>query len=137
MHTFRTQRRVEFVDTDMEGIVHFSRFLIYMETAEHEFLEALGTSVATTIDGVRVGWPRVSVSCEYKRPARFRDDLDIVVTVERKGNRSMTYGFRFEKDGELIALGRSTCACCSLDGGGLKAIRIPKFLADQIEEVPR
>ena len=41
MHTFRTRRRVEFVDTDMGGIVHFSRFFVFMETAEHEFLEAL------------------------------------------------------------------------------------------------
>ena len=31
---FVTTRRVEFVDTDMAGIVHFSNFFRYMETAE-------------------------------------------------------------------------------------------------------
>ena len=54
MHEFRTKRRVEFADTDMGGIVHFSRFVIFMETAEHEFLNALGTSVTLEHDGVRI-----------------------------------------------------------------------------------
>ena len=44
---FQTRRKIEFSDTDMAGIVHFSRFFIFMETAEHEFLRSLGTSVDT------------------------------------------------------------------------------------------
>jgi len=39
-HTVR--RRIEWADTDMAGIVHFARFLVFMETAEHRFREALG-----------------------------------------------------------------------------------------------
>jgi len=31
---WRTSRRVEFGDTDMAGIVHFSRFFLWMEAAE-------------------------------------------------------------------------------------------------------
>ena len=69
MHEFRTRRKIEFADTDMEGIVHFSRFMIFMETAEHEFLEAIGTRVALKVGDQRYGWPRVSASCEYSAPA--------------------------------------------------------------------
>ncbi len=60
MHEFRTSRRMEFVDTDMGGIVHFSRFFVFMETAEHQFLDAVGTSVVLEIDGDQIGWPRVA-----------------------------------------------------------------------------
>ena len=35
---FRVTRRVEFHETDMAGIVHFSNFFRYMEFAEVEFL---------------------------------------------------------------------------------------------------
>ena len=35
---FVMRRRVEFIDTDMAGIVHFATYFRYMETAEHEFL---------------------------------------------------------------------------------------------------
>ena len=34
---FMMQRRVELADTDMAGIVHFSAYFRYAETAEHEF----------------------------------------------------------------------------------------------------
>jgi acyl-CoA thioester hydrolase len=42
---FHWRRRVEFAETDMAGIAHFSSFIIYMEQAEHALLRSLGTSV--------------------------------------------------------------------------------------------
>jgi YbgC/YbaW family acyl-CoA thioester hydrolase len=136
MHTFHTQRRVEFADTDMEGIVHFARFLVYMETAEHQFLEAAGTSVVSEQDGRRIGWPRVAVACQYERPARFGDTLEIEVRVARKGRRSMTYGFSFRRDGELLARGQTTAVCCELADGALRSIEIPPAIADKLEQAP-
>jgi len=43
MHEYRTRRRIEFSDTDAGGLVHFARFFVFMEIAEHELLRALGT----------------------------------------------------------------------------------------------
>jgi YbgC/YbaW family acyl-CoA thioester hydrolase len=137
MYEFRTSRKIEFADTDMGGIVHFSRFVVFMETAEHEFLNALGTSVAMDHDGVHVGWPRVKVSCEYKRPARFGDVLDIHVRVLRKGRRSLTYGFVFRCRDEEIAFGEMTAVCCILEPGKkVRAIPIPSAIDEKIEEAP-
>ena len=48
---FHTSRFVEFADTDMAGIMHFSAFFRYMEAAEHELLRSLGFSVYSEIDG--------------------------------------------------------------------------------------
>ena len=58
------RRRVEFVDTDMGGIVHFSRFYVFMEQTEHEFLRHLGANPGSYRDreGRSVGWPRVAAS---------------------------------------------------------------------------
>ena len=42
---FKAIRRVEFSETDMAGIVHYSNFFRYMETAEHGFFRSLGYSV--------------------------------------------------------------------------------------------
>ena len=42
---FKVVRRVEFSETDMAGIVHYSNFFRYMETAEHGFFRRLGYSV--------------------------------------------------------------------------------------------
>ena len=137
MHEFRTRRKIEFVDTDMGGIVHFSRFFIFMETAEHEFLNALGTSVSLELDGRRIGWPRVSASCDFHSPARFGDVLEIHVKVLRKGSKSMTYGIDMSVDGRRVAEGKVTSVCCELQPGeDVRAIPIPSFIADRIEEAP-
>ena len=135
MHEFHTRRRIEFADTDMAGIVHFSRFFVFMETAEHQFLKSLGTTVHFEHDGRKIGWPRLEAQCRYLSPARYGDELDIHVRVARKGNRAMTYDFTFRIGDRLVAEGRISSICCILDDpGGLRPIPIPRFLAEQIGE---
>lgn len=136
MHEQRIRRKVEYVDTDMSGIVHFSRFLVFMENAEHAFLNAVGPGVQwRDAEGREIGWPRVAVSCDYHAPARFGDVLEIRVRVVRKGTRSLTWGFDISRDGANLAKGKMTCACCVLnDPTGIKAIPIPEEIAAQIEE---
>ncbi len=137
MREFVTRRRIEFVDTDMGGIVHFSRFFVFMETAEHLWFEALGTSVAIDEGRRRIGWPRVSAACEYLSPARFGDTLQIKVTLQRKGRTSMTWDIRFYRDEELLARGRVTSVCCVLDPPRRpEPIPIPSQIADQFEPTP-
>ena len=137
MHDHHTRRRIEFADTDAGGIVHFSRFFVFMETAEHELLAAVGTSVHTRIDGRLVGWPRLAASCEYLSPARYGEELAIHVEVERKGTKSMSYRFTFRRGDTLIARGRTAAVCCILDDpAGLKSIPIPAAVAAQLEEAP-
>ncbi len=136
-HEFHTTRRIEFADTDMAGIVHFARFFVFMETAEHEFLRSLGISVAAKLDNMQLGWPRLAASCEYLSPAKFEEVLDIRVSVARKGNKSMTYQFEFRRGEVVIARGQMSSACCIVSAEGkLKAIPIPDFLAKQIQEAP-
>src|SRR5271165_2650167 len=103
---FRTTRRVEFVDTDMAGIVHFSNFFRWMESAEVEFLRSRGLSVKLSWEGQVLGFPRVSAACDYLRPARFQDLLEIAVRVEKVGKKSVTYAFEFFLEEVVIARGR-------------------------------
>lgn len=132
---FRTRRRVEFADTDLAGLVHFARFFVFMETAEHELLRSLGGEVHRHWQGHEIGWPRVAASCRYLRAARFAEVLDIVVRVARKGNTSMTYAFRFERDGELVATGELTAVCCRIGlPDGPRPVAIPPDIADRLVE---
>ena len=135
MHEIRFRRRVEFVDTDMSGIMHFSRYLVFMENAEHAFLEALGTRVQWREGEREMTFPRVAVSCEYLSATRFGDELEVHLKVLRKGTKSLTYGFEITREGAAVARGRSTCACCELDGPeGLRSVPIPQWIAERIEE---
>lgn len=131
---FEITRRVEFGDTDMAGIMHFSNFFRFMEVAETAFLRARGLSVSWQEGGVKYGFPRVSVGCDYQRPARFEDELTIAVSVEKFGRKSIAYRFDFSLAGEPIAVGRMTSVFCrSVPAGGFESLDIPADLRAKIE----
>lgn len=131
---FRTIRRVEFAETDMAGIVHFSNFFRYMESAEVEFLRSLGLSVSMRKDGQRFGFPRVSASCDYLRPAMFQDVIEVMVKVQQVGRKSVTYRFEFRKGGEMIAHGQISAVCCRVVGEHeLESIEIPADIRAKLE----
>jgi 4-hydroxybenzoyl-CoA thioesterase/acyl-CoA thioester hydrolase len=132
---FRTQRRVEFSDTDMAGIIHFSAFFRFMEAAEHEFLRSRGLSVVLEWEGERIGFPRVSATCDFIAPVRFEDVLDVTVRIDRMGTKSITYAIEFFHQGTLAARGSITCVCCLVPGksGGLTSIPIPAGLRARLD----
>ena len=132
---FRTTRRIEFEDTDAARIAHFSRFYVFMEQAEHAFLRSLNLSVEMELEGRRLGWPRLSASCEFLEPLRFEEEVDIHLTVKRKGAKSITYAVEFSRGGQPVARGEITSVCCLCgEDGSLKAISIPKAFASRIRE---
>lgn len=131
--SFRTTRRVEFCDTDAAGIVHFARFFIYMETAEHEMLRSVGLSVMQPEGDHHLSWPRVSVSCDFQRPAKFDDVLTIEVAVASIGEKSISYSFRFLRGDQLLATGKTTAVCCRIvHGQPPKSLVIPDNIRQKL-----
>jgi len=140
-YEFQITRRVEFSETDLAGIMHFSNFFRFMESAEHAFFRSLGFSVAHSGDGLEVCLPRVHAECDYAVPLRFEDEVLVRLLVERKGRRSLTYQFRFCRlNGsrpEEVARGRLTVACVERQANGtMKAVPLPKAIADKIQQAP-
>lgn len=135
MTPFTTTRRVEFGDTDMAGIMHFSNFFRFMEVAETDFLRARGLSVSWVENGVKWGFPRVSAACDYKTPARFGDVLTVAVALEQVGTKSVRYRYDFSNQrGDAVAVGRITAVLCRATGqGGMASVEIPADLRAKLE----
>jgi YbgC/YbaW family acyl-CoA thioester hydrolase len=137
---FKVSRQVEFSDTDAAGIMHFSNYFRFMETAEHAFFRSLGTSIQR--EGADVGWPRVFAECHYKYPLRFEDVVEIALFVREKRTKSIVYSFVFRKLNDSppreVARGTLAVACVkrSTPSGKLISVPIPKALSDKIEVAP-
>lgn len=118
---------MQFSDTDMAGIVHFANFFKWMEEAEHEYFRSLGLSIMEQQeDGSYIGWPRVSASCNFRKPLRYEDVVEIDVTVERIGVKAVTYQMTVRRGDEEVAAGRMKVACClCYPDGSLESIEIP------------
>jgi acyl-CoA thioester hydrolase len=131
---FRCTRQVEFNDTDMAGIAHFTAFFRWMEEAETAFLRSLGLTVLGEWQGEKVSLPRVSVSCDFAKPVRFGDELSIAVTVEKIGRTSLSYAFDFFQGGNQVARGHITAVFCqTVPGQGLTAREIPPAMRKLLE----
>lgn len=140
-YEFKAVRRVEFSDTDMAGIMHFSNFFRFMETAEHGFFRSLGFSIVTDQTEPPVGWPRVHAKCDYKAPLRFEDEVEIHLLVSEKKSKALTYIFNFYKlnanPPENVAQGSVTVVCVRRNNdGAMRACAIPAVIADKIEAAP-
>jgi YbgC/YbaW family acyl-CoA thioester hydrolase len=140
-YEFQITRCVEFSETDLAGIMHFSNFFRFMESAEHAFFRSLGYSVARSRNGLEVCLPRVHAECDYAAPLRFEDEVLVRLLVERKGRRSLTYQFLFTRlNGSRpreVARGRLTVACVKRQAdGAFKAVPLPKIIADELQQAP-
>jgi YbgC/YbaW family acyl-CoA thioester hydrolase len=135
---YRTTRRVEFADTDMAGMVHFAEFFRWMEAAEQGFLRSRGLSVAMVWEGQAIGFPRVSASCDYLRPVRFEDVMDVLVEAPEVGRKSVAYTIEFQHKGQAVARGKLTAVCCrvQLHPHALESIVIPDGVRALLVQAP-
>ncbi|MCU0779304.1 MAG: acyl-CoA thioesterase [Akkermansiaceae bacterium] len=81
---------VAFGDTDASGWMHFPNIFRYFEEAEHAFLKSRGI---LGFDRARGGWPRVKVTCDYKRPLVTGDRIEVLLEIARLGASSVTWNF--------------------------------------------
>ena len=113
---FRYQRRVQFHETDLAGIAHFSWYFKYMEEAEHALWRSLGLSIAPPKP--EFGFPRVNATCDFKASLRFEDEFDVHIVVENIGRRSIRYGCTLRRGSNVVATGSMTSACVTRDKDG-------------------
>jgi acyl-CoA thioester hydrolase len=126
--SFKTAFRVTWVDTDAAKVVHYSNYFRFFERAEEEFYASLGFAFA---DSVSKGlwFPRVEAFCQYRKPARFNDVLEVEVSVEELKEKSVKYGFKVanKNTGDLLADGYVVAVAADQQTG--RATAIPEEIA--------
>lgn len=125
---FEWSRPIEFYETDLAGIAHFSNFYRWMESAEHAFLRDRGIPLHQK----SVGWPRVSAGADFKKPIRFGDVVRVRVAVEEVRTRSVRFRFEFRvnESDDLHAVGTMTSVCVDLNT--MRAVEIPEEVRESL-----
>ena len=74
------------------------------------------------------------MSADYKAAVRFGDTLDVFIAVAELGKSSITYRFRFENSGSLVATGTVVVVRC-LMRHGMKPlpINIPASISERMK----
>lgn len=131
-NAFKISFRVSWADTDAAQVVHFSNYFRFFEKAEEEFYRHLGF---TFNDFMCKGFwlPRVEACCQYRKPAKFNDLLEVELTIEELKEKSVKYGFRiFDKDSTvLLATGYVVVVAADKQTG--KSTQIPKEILEKLK----
>ncbi len=130
--SFKTSLRVPWSDTDAAQVVHFSKFFVYFERAEEEFYRHLGFNF-TALRNRGFWLPRVEAFCEYRKPARFDEMLEIELKVQELKQKSIRLGFSImrKETEELLAEGHLVVVAADTSTG--KATQIPEEIIDKLK----
>jgi acyl-CoA thioester hydrolase len=129
---YRYSRRVQFHETDLAGIVHFSWYFKYMEEAEHALWRHVGLSISPPRP--EFGFPRVNATCDFKAPLKFEDEFEVHVRVEAIGRRSIRYACILQRGSQVMATGSMTSACVTRDEHGeVRSTEVPEAIASRLK----
>lgn len=128
IHTISTIR-VRYAETDRMDVVYHSNYLVWFETARIQMLDQIGIPYRE-IEARGLFLPVLTVSAEYKRPARFDDRLEIHLFMRKKPRARMHFEYEVWRGEELLTTGTSTHAFMDREGKGQ---RPPEDLLHLIE----
>jgi acyl-CoA thioester hydrolase len=120
--------RVRYAETDKMGVVYYANYFVWFEVARADLLRSLGWSYRE-MEHAGITLPVIEAHCEYVRPARYDDELE--VRTEGRMLSPVRMEFKYEvrlcQDATVAASGRTVHA--SLDSTG-RPCRLP----DRIRE---
>ena len=133
MSVFSWPARVYWEDTDSGGVVYYANYLRFLERARTEWLRSLGYSQQSLAHEPGIVFTVVSLTVEYRRPARLDDEL--TVTCEPQGDGAATLRFaqriyRSEQGapaGERLLVEANVRVAC-VDARTLRPQGLPDFL---------
>jgi acyl-CoA thioester hydrolase len=128
----RYRRRVQFADTDMAGVVHFSWIVKYMEEAEHALWREAGLTISPA-DGI-VAYPRVALSVDFRAPLHFEEEFEVHIQIETMSRRTIKYAHTIRRGETLIATGTMTAACVRKVPPPMKAIELPAEVLERLSQ---
>ena len=113
----RVATRVRFEEVDSLQVVWHGHYLSYFEDARVAFGRKYGLSYQA-IRAAGLAAPIVHAACDYLRPARHDEELEVTVRLVRSPGAKLDfyYEIRRVEGQELLARGLTTQTFASLDG---------------------
>lgn len=115
--------RVRYAETDKMGVVYYANYLVWFEVGRADLLRSLGWSYRE-MELAGVSLPVIEAHCEYLRPARYDDELEVRTEGRMLSPVRMEFQYQVVRkaDQAVAASGRTVHA--ALDPAG-KPCRLP------------
>lgn len=116
--------RVRYAECDPMQIAHHASYPVWMEIGRTELLRAQGANYRDCeASGVFFAVARMNI--RYKKPARYDDELDLVVVGLPCAGVKVEHRYELRRGGDLLMTAETTIVCVT-EGG--RAVPVPKGL---------
>ena len=125
--------RVYYEDTDTGGVVYYANYLKFFERARTEWLRAAGFAQQALASEHGLQFVVARLECDYLRPARLDDVIEIDVRVTQAGRASVVFEQTARRGSEVLAQARVRAGC--VDTNTLAPTSMPETLQRAIQSL--
>jgi acyl-CoA thioester hydrolase len=131
MREYQFQVRVRYAETDQMGVVYHGNYAQYFEMGRVEWLRNMGVSYKWMEEnGVML--PVVSLSMNYKKPARYDDLLTVKTILKRQTTVKIEFDYEiYNENSELLTTGYSMLVFVDMKSG--RPILPPDYVLEKLK----
>ena len=122
--------KVYYEDTDSGGVVYYANYLKFLERARSEAIYSLGLSNKEILEKEGVIIIVKTCNIEYKKPAKFEDEIEIISNIKEVKNSSFKMRQVIKKKFDIISEADVVLVTVNKKG---KPVRIPSILKKLID----
>jgi acyl-CoA thioester hydrolase len=133
MKYFDISVRVRYAETDQMGVVYHGNYAPYFEMGRVEWLRDLGLSYKV-MEEQGVMLPVVSLTMNYKRPARYDDNLKVRTIFKSLNGVKIEFDYEiYNEKEELLTIGYSMLVFVDMKTG--KPTLPPQYVLDILNKI--
>jgi acyl-CoA thioester hydrolase len=112
----RIEVRVRYPECDPMGVAHHTAYPVWFEMGRTELLRESSGLRYRDLEEAGAFFAVAKLSIQYKRPARYDDELVLETRVTGAGRAKIEHGYELYRDGVLLTTATTTVVCLDRDG---------------------
>lgn len=130
----QTELTVRYAETDQMGVVHHSRYFVWLEMARTDYIKSLGMSY-DEMEKNGVMLPVTGVSCKYRLPAKYDDDIVITAKITRFTPARIEFSYSITRKGETDILATATSSHGFVDAVTFKPLNFKRAMPEMFDKM--
>jgi acyl-CoA thioester hydrolase len=130
MRDFEFKVRVRYAETDQMGVVYHGNYAQYFEMGRVEWLRNIGISYKW-MEGNGIMLPVVSLTMNYKKPARYDDLLTVKTCFKKQTSVKIEFDYEIRnEEGELLTIANSVLVFVDMKTG--RPMLPPEYINEKL-----
>lgn len=131
MDTFSYRFHLGMSSVDHAGVIFFPELFRHAHDAYEAFMTSLGQDLSGFFAADLPAIPVVHAECDFQRPMRHGDHIEVKIRVEHLGETSMTMDYRFLGPEAAVCARCKTVHAC-IDKTGKRPVPVPAALRETL-----